>query len=265
LLIDSHAHIGLSVFDDDRDQVIASACEQGVNAIIDVGGDIESSRASLQIAQHHPDIFTAVGFHPNGASKMMEGDLKLLAELAEDSRVVAIGEIGLDFYRESSPQQRQLEVFQQQLNLAAELDLPVVIHCRQAHKEVLSILARWVKSTSPFTNNSHERGVIHCFGGDMKLARRYIELGFLVSLAGSITYPSAVDQVEVTRELPLDRLLVETDSPFLAPQLHRGQRNEPLYISLVVDRIAQIRGSPAELVAQVTARNAINLFHLPIG
>ena len=262
MLIDSHTHIDFTIFDDDRDQVLARAREQGVTAIINVGLDIESSRASLHIAQHYPDIFTAVGFHPTMASKMMEGDLNRLAELAEDSRVVAIGEIGLDFYRESSSRQCQLKVFQQQLDLAAELGLPVVIHCRQAHKEVLSILAHWVKSTSPFTSNSHEWGVIHCFSGDMKLAQRYIELGFLISLAGSVTYPSALDRVEVARELPLDKLLVETDSPFLAPQLHRGQRNEPSYVSLVVDKIAQIRGTPAELVAQTTAQNAIHLFHL---
>ena len=263
MLIDSHTHIYLPDFNDDRDQVLARAREQGVSAVINAGLDLESSQTSLKMAQHYPEVFTAVGFHPGSASKMMEGDLSLLAKLAGNSKVVAIGEIGLDFYRESSPRRRQLEVFQQQLDLAAGLGLPVVVHCRHAHEEVLTILTRWVKSASPSVNNTHKLGVIHCFGGDMKLAWRYIGLGFLISLAGSVTYPSALDRVEVARELPLDELVVETDSPFLAPQLHRGQRNEPSYVSLVVDRIAQIRQVPAEIIAQATARNAINLFHLP--
>ena len=194
---------------------------------------------------------------------MAEGDLGALTELARDSRVVAIGEIGLDFYRKSSPRQCQLEVFQQQLDLATRLGLPVVIHCRQAHQEVLSILTHWVKSTPALAGNADKLGVMHCFSGNTELAWRYIELGFLISLAGPVTYPKAFDRVEVARQLPLDKLLVETDSPFLTPQLHRGQRNEPSYVSLVVDRIAQIRQIPAETVAQATTQNAVELFHLP--
>ena len=262
MLIDSHAHIDLPAFNNDRDQVLARAREQGVSAIMNVGIDLESSRASIHITQRYPDIFTAVGFHPNRASAMKQSDLGLLGELAGNPKVVAIGEIGLDFYRKSSPRQRQLEVFQQQLDLAAKLALPVAIHCRDAHRELLSVLAPWAQSISHSTSNSYGLGVIHCFSGDVTLAWRYIELGFLISLPGSITYPRAHEKVEVARELPLDRLLVETDSPFLAPQLHRGRRNEPSYLPLIVDRIAQIRQVPAETVAQVTAQNAINLFHL---
>jgi len=228
-----------------------------------VGIDLESSRASFLIAHRYPDVFTAVGFHPNRAFEMKESDLGLLRQLAGNSKVVAIGEIGLDFYRKTSPRQRQLEVFRQQLDLAAELGLPVVIHCRNAHEEVLDIIAPWVKSISHSDGYSHGLGVIHCFSGNVTLAWRYIELGFLISIPGSITYPSARDKIEVVRELPLDKLLVETDSPFLAPQLHRGQRNEPSYVSLVVDKIAKVRQIPAETVAQVTAQNAINLFRLP--
>ena len=264
MLIDSHAHLDLPAFDNDRDQVLARAREQGVSAIINVGIDLESSRASLRITQRYPDIFTAVGFHPNRVSTMKQSDLGLIAELAGNAKVVAIGEIGLDFYRKSSPRQRQLEVFQQQLDLAAKLALPVVIHCRDAHKESLSLLAPWSQSTSRSTGNSYGLGVIHCFSGDVTLAWRYIELGFFISLPGSITYPKADEKAEVARELPLDRLLVETDSPFLAPQLHRGRRNEPSYLPLIIDRIAQIKQLPAETVAQATAQNAINLFHLTL-
>jgi len=263
MLIDSHAHLDAPEFNGDRDQVLTRARKQGVSTIINVGVDLESSRASLHIAQCYPDIFTTVGFHPNIAHEMKEGDLSLLRELAGNSKVVAIGEIGLDFYRKSSSRQRQLEVFQQQLDLAAELGLPVVIHCRNAHKEVLDIVVPWAKSISHSTGYSHGLGVIHCFSGNVMLAQRYIKLGFLISLPGSLTYPSARDMLEVAQKLTLDKLLVETDSPFLAPQLHRGQRNEPSYVSLVVNKIAEVRQVPAETVAQATAQNAINLFRLP--
>jgi TatD DNase family protein len=264
LLIDSHAHIDLAAFDGDREQVLARARQKGVGVIINVGVDLASSRTSLKIAGDHPGVFTAVGFHPNDVGKMAEGDLGLLAELAKGDKVVAIGEIGLDFYRKWSPHQRQLEVFGQQLDLARELGLPVVIHCREAHQEMLEVLVSWVKSAPRSLNSNGEIGVMHCFSGDMELARRYIELGFLISLAGPVTYHSAHDRVEVAGGVPLDKLLVETDSPFLAPQLHRGQRNEPAYVSLVVDRIAGVRGVAAEAVAQATARNAIRLFRLPV-
>jgi TatD DNase family protein len=262
LLIDSHAHINLPEFDKDRNDVLARARQQGIKAIINVGLDAKSSRISLEMAKRYDDVFVAVGFHPQEASKMTEDDLKLLADLTEDSRVVAIGEIGLDFYRDLSPRQRQLDVFEQQLALAAELGLPVIVHCRQAHKEVYDILSAWVKATPADDNR---RGVIHCFSGDIEMARRYIDLGFLISLAGSVTYPSAVDLVGVARQLPLDSLLLETDSPFLAPQLYRGKRNEPSYISLTAEKVAEVRQMQVEMVAEAAARNTIDLFHLPIS
>jgi len=224
---------------------------------------VPSSRVSLQIARQHPGVFTAVGFHPHQASLLQEGDPSQLAALARDAKVVAIGEIGLDFFRRLSPHQHQVEAFQQQLDLAAELGLPVIIHCRNAHKEVLDILSRWVESISPSASNNRRLGVIHCFSGDARLAERYMELGFLISLPGSVTYPSARDKVAVARQIPLDKLLVETDSPFLAPQIHRGKRNEPSYIPLIVAKIAQIKEVPAETVAQATAENTVRLFHLP--
>jgi TatD DNase family protein len=192
---------------------------------------------------------------------MKEGDLKSLADLTKDSLVVAIGEIGLDFYRNLSPRPSQLEVFQKQLDLAGELDLPVVVHCRQAHEEVYDILNGWVKAAPA----GSRRGVIHCFSGDIGMARRYIELGFYISLAGSVTYPSAGELVEVARELPLDRLLLETDAPFLAPQAHRGKRNEPAYIALTAEKVAQVRQVSTGVVADAAARNTIGLFRLPIS
>jgi len=264
-MIDSHAHIDFPAFDGDREEVLARARQRGVEAIVTVGIDLPSSRFSLQIAQQHPEVFTAVGFHPHQASELGEGDLRQLAELANEAKVVAIGEIGLDFYRRLSPRQRQVEAFQQQLDLAAELGLPVIIHCRQAHKEVLDILSRWVAHISTTASNSRQLGVIHCFSGDTRLAERYIEMGFVISLPGSVTYPSAREKVAVAREVPLNKLLVETDSPFLAPQLYRGKRNEPSYIPLIVDKIAQVREVSTEVVARATAENTVGLFHLSCG
>jgi TatD DNase family protein len=261
LLIDSHAHIDLPEFDKDRDQVMARAREHGVRAVINMGLDAALSLKALETVKRYEDVFMAVGCHPHEASKMREGDLESLAELTKDSRVVAIGEIGLDFYRNLSPRESQLEAFKNQLNLAAELGLPVAVHCRQAHREVYDILSGWVKA-----NPSGEgRGVIHCFSGDIEMARRYIGLGFYISLAGSVTYPSARELVEVARELPLDRLLLETDAPFLAPQAHRGRRNEPSYVALTAEKVAGIRRAPVEVVADSAARNTIELFRLLIG
>ncbi len=262
MLVDSHAHIDFPAFDKDRDLVIARARDSGVGVIINVGIDLESSRKSLEIAQEHAGVFAAIGFHPNDAGKMKDGDVSLLEELAQQERVVAIGEIGLDFYRKSSPHQLQREVFIRQLDLAARLGLPVVIHCRDAYRETEDVVTGWVKS-HPLAGG--EIGVMHCFSGDIELARRYIGLGFLISLAGPVTYPSAHDRREVAAALPLDKLLIETDSPFLAPQAHRGQRNEPAYVSLVAGRIAGIRGLTVEVVAQATSENTIRLFRLPVS
>ena len=264
-MIDSHAHLDFPDFNKDREEVLARARQQGVDTIITVGTDLSSSRTSLRIAQQHPGVFSTIGYHPHNALELHAGDLTRIAELANDARVVAVGEIGLDFFRRLSPRQHQIEAFQQQLDLAVELGLPVVIHSRNAHKEVFEILSRWVESVSPSAGKSKLLGVIHCYSGDMELAESYIEMGFLISLPGTVTYPSARDRVAVARQLPLNKLLVETDAPFLAPQMHRGRRNEPSYIPLIVDKIAQIKDIPAETVAEATTDNAVRLFRLPVG
>jgi TatD DNase family protein len=261
LLIDSHAHIDLPEFNKDRDQVLERARAQGVRAVVNVGLDAASSRRALEMVKKYDDVFMAVGFHPHEASKMKEGDLESLADLSKDMRVVAIGEIGLDFYRNLSPGETQVEVFKKQLDLAVELKLPVVVHSRQAHKEVYDILSTWAKAIP----DNKWRGVIHCFSGDVDLARRYIELGFYISLAGSVTYPSAGELVKVAGEVPLDRLLLETDCPFLAPQAYRGKRNEPAYMVHTAGRVAEARQAPLEAVAEAAAQNTIELFRLPLS
>jgi TatD DNase family protein len=262
MLIDSHAHIDLPNFDKDREQVFARARQGGVRVVVNIGLDLESSRASLEMARQYDDVFSTVGFHPHEASELKDDDLKVLAEMAKDEKVVAVGEIGLDFYRNLSPRKSQEEAFRKQLDLAVELGLPVVVHCRQAHKEVFNILSGWVRAT--LSAGRLRRGVIHCFSGDIELAQRYIEIGFYISLAGSVTYPSAGELVQVAREIPLDRLLLETDAPFLAPQAYRGKRNEPAYIALIAEKVAQVREVPREVVAGAATKNTISLFRLPI-
>ena len=256
MLIDSHAHINLPTFDRDREQVFARAKQGGVRAIINIGMDVASSRASLKLAKKYDDVFSTVGFHPHEASELKDEDLETLAELAKDKRVVAVGEMGLDFYRNLSPRPSQIEAFKKQLDLAVELQLPVVVHCRQAHGEVYDILSDWVKA-NPADNR---RGVIHCFSGDIDMARRYIELGFYISLAGSVTYPSAEELVGVARELPLERLLLETDAPVV---YQRGSVNEftssPADVTRSLRGAAALKGVDEAEIAGVTTQNAKEL------
>ncbi len=259
MMVDSHAHLDMAEFEADRDEVLERAAASGVTAIINMGTDLASSRASLGLALKYPGVCTAVGIHPNDIAGTVDDDMEWVRELAGNDRVVAIGEIGLDFYRKHSPRGRQLGLFRRQLELAAALELPVVIHCREAHQDMLTVLEGWVQ----LRKHRGELGVLHRFSGDPALASRYIELGFLVSLAGPVTYPKANDLVAVARSVPLEKLLVETDCPFLAPQQYRGRRNEPAYLPLIVERIAELRGMPVDAVARATAQNAARLFRLP--
>lgn len=258
-MIDSHAHLDMPDFNRDREAVIRRAREQGISAIITVGIDIASSRASLALAKQHPDIFCAAGIHPHEAASTRKGDIDELAALAESDRVLAIGEIGLDFFRNRSAPPQQIEIFKRQLEKAAILDLPVIIHCREAHREMLEIVTPWAKSRG----GNRGLGVIHCFSGDSALARRYFELGFLISIPGPVTYPKSQNIVQVAREVPLDKILVETDSPYLPPQPHRGQRNEPAYLPLMVAQIARLRGLDTESVGRATTENTVSLFRIP--
>lgn len=256
MLVDSHAHIDARVYDRDRDEVVARAEEAGVNLIINAGSDLKASGAAVGLGERYAGVFIAVGIHPHNAARVKDGDLEALAQLSRGPKVVAIGEIGLDFYRNLSPRETQIEVFRRQLELAQRLDLPVIIHSRDAGEEVFAILAEWAGRCQ-----SRPLGVLHCFSGDMELAERYIDLGFLISIAGPVTYSSS-SAADVARRVPLDRLLIETDCPYLAPVPHRGRRNEPGYLPLVSERIGRIRGVPPAEVAAKTTQNAVHLFRL---
>jgi len=255
-LVDTHAHLASSEFDTDRDEVIARAHDAGVTTIITVGTSVGSGRRSIELAGKHPDILVAVGVHPHGAGTATGADIKGIARLAMHDKVVAIGEIGLDFYRDYSPRESQIQVFQQQLDLAARLDMPVIIHCRQAHEEVLAILHDWA---SRFPERPSP-GVIHCFMGDMETTRQYLEMGFYLSLAGYITYPVNRNARDVIRSIPADRLMVETDCPFLTPQPYRSRRNEPAYVRYTAEELARNRDVSLETLARETTENARRLF-----
>ena len=259
-MLDSHTHIDMREFDDDLERVLQRARESGVAAVIDIGIDIASSEAAIALAEQHSDVFATVGIHPHDASKVTDAAIGRLEELAKHPRVVAVGETGLDFYRNRSSKESQVESFKRQLEIASKAGLPVVIHSRNANDEVFEILSEWVAG-----RKSEERpvGVLHCFSGDAELGRKYIDMGFLIAFDGPVTYPKS-SATGVAKEIPLDKILIETDCPFLTPQAHRGKRNEPSYVSYVATKIAEVKGVSYESVADVTSANAIRLFRLPI-
>ena len=261
MLIDTHAHLDLPQFDADRAAVVERAQAAGVEVIVNAGADMDSSRRAVALAEQYPEVYAGVGVHPHDA-KQVDGDaLAALRELARQPKVVAVGEIGLDFYRNLSPQDVQRRAFQAQLAWAARLGKPVIIHDREAHAEVLKALTSWAAGLagSPLAGRV---GVLHSFSGDLLMAKRAIDLGFYISISGPVTYQSARRLAEIVQALPLNRLLIETDCPYLTPHPHRGKRNEPAYVRLVAEKIADIKGLTVDMVAAATTANARLLFEL---
>ena len=260
-MVDTHAHLDMNVFDKDRDDVIFRAKEANVNNIISVGTNLESSKKAIGLAEKYPEILAAVGFHPHDSAKVGKAEIEELKDIANHPEVVAIGEIGLDFYRDYSPREKQIQTVRLQLDLATQLGLPVIIHCRQAEREILKLLCDWV-----FLNRNSQKqrlGVIHCFSSDKDALRQYLDMGFYISLGAYIGYPTSKLH-NVISDIPDDRLLVETDCPFLPPQNYRGRRNEPAYISLTIEVLSKIKNQPYEQVIQKTTNNANFLFHLGV-
>jgi TatD DNase family protein len=255
-LIDTHTHLDSPHFDGDRERVIKRATTAGIGTIVNVGADLASSQAAVALAEAYPQVYAAVGVHPHDAKTVTGKMLEELRALARHPKVVAIGEIGLDFYRDLSPRDQQRQAFQQQLALASEIEKPVIIHDREAHKEVMATLRQWVKSSPEPT------GVLHCFSGDLAMAQEAIELGFYISIAGPVTFKNARRLRDLVRQLPLEKLLVETDCPYLTPHPHRGKRNEPAYVKLVAQEIARAQGVSLEETARTTSDNAQALFAL---
>ena len=254
MLIDSHAHLDMDDFDADRDQVIKRAVEGGVARIVTIGTDLASSRKAIEIAKKYKHIYATVGYHPHNADEADLRDLEKLRGLASEPKVVAWGEIGLDFFRRHSSPEKQVRAFERQLDIASEQGLPLIIHDRDAHTDLLRILN---------SRKRQYRGVIHCFSGDYDLAMALIELGFCISFTGTVTYKNAVDTQAVAIRIPLERLLVETDCPYLTPVPLRGKRNEPLHVKHTAEKIAQLRQVDFEELARATSVNTIRLFNLP--
>jgi len=254
MLIDTHAHLDLDDFDGDREAVIERARAAGVGRIITIGIGLQECRRAIEIAGAHPFIHAVIGLHPHNASMLDLAALDFLEQHARGPKVVALGEIGLDFYRNRSPRSDQVRAFRAQLDLAAALKLPVVIHDRDAHEETLQIL----REEKPPCG-----GVLHCFSGDVAMARSCIDLGFLISIPGTVTFKNASTLHEVVREVGLEHLLVETDCPFLTPAPHRGKRNEPAYVRFVAEKIAELKKTSFADVVERTGANACRLFGLP--
>ena len=228
------------------------------------GVDLASSEQVVRLAGRFPEVYAAVGFHPHEASKLSPGDLTRLGELSSQPKVVAVGEIGLDYHYDRSPRDVQRRTLQSQLDLAAELRLPVVIHNRDSSEDMWVLLSEWAAQAAS-DYRGRPLGMLHCFSDDLEAAHRYVELGFYISLACTVTYPKSHHARAVAAGLPLDRLLIETDSPYLPPQTRRGQRNEPAFVAAVADQIAAVRGVAPEVVATQTALNAAALFSIPVA
>lgn len=256
-VIDSHCHLDYKGHDDEREAAIVRARAAGVVQMVNVESrsSLVACEKTVSIARQHEDIFAVVGFHPHDARLVDDAAIEGLRALAADPRVVAIGETGLDYHYDHSPREEQQGAFRRFLRLAHELDLPVVIHTREAEDDTLTILRE--EGIGP------AGGVIHCFTGTLPMAEACVELGYHVSISGIVTFKNAGDIPEVARRVPLDRLLVETDSPFLAPIPHRGRKNEPAYVVHVAARVAELREMPLSALAAATVTNTRRLFRLP--
>lgn len=261
-LFDTHAHLQDRAFDPDRSEALARARSTGIGGIVLIGEDERSSRSAIALAATDMRIWAAVGLHPHDARTADGGFDARLAALAWQPRVVAIGEIGLDFHYDRSPRPAQIDVFRRQLAVAAAADLPVAIHSREAFAETEEILSNWSRARR-VAGAREPLGVMHCFGYDAAAAERFVGLGFMISVPGTVTFPRAGAVQEVTRRVPEEWLVIETDAPVLAPQRHRGRRNEPAYLAETAERVAAIRGVSVQRLAALTSANARRLFRLP--
>lgn len=264
-MIDSHAHLDFRQFDGDREAVIVRARQAGLVAIVNAGADLESSRASVALADKYDFIYATVGIHPHDAKSVSRAVLTELRALASHPKVVAVGEIGLDYYdeaglRDLSPRPVQRRAFADQLALAAEMELPVVIHNRDAHDDVLNTLRVWI-SSPPIGGGLREgRGIFHSYAAGPERLDEVLEMGFYIGISGPVTFKKAERLREVAAKVPLNRLLIETDCPYLTPEPYRGKRNEPAYVRYVAQTVARVRNVTPRKIALATTDNARRLF-----
>ena len=255
MLVDTHAHLDFPEFVDDLDSVLQRAKKNGVEKIITIGISISTSHKAIQLANEYSDIFATAGIHPHSARDLSEQECAELKQLARDEKVVAIGEIGLDYYRDRQPRDVQRECMRRQLELACEMKLPAVFHVRDAYRDFLEIVQVY--------SSTMNGGIMHCFAGDWEVARKCLDLGFYLSLPGTVTFPKAQHQRETAGKAPLERLLLETDAPFLAPVPYRGKVNEPSFLTFTAREVAKLRQCGWEEIAEQTTANAYLVFSLP--
>jgi len=251
MLIDTHAHLQWASFDKDREKVIDRARKVDVKHIVNIGFDLDGSRKAIELAKKHRGLYATVGIHPHNASQLNEAVLDRLAKLSENPKVVAIGEIGLDYHRNLSPRDAQKKAFEAQLLLAENLGLPVAIHDREAHADTLKMLSKF---------KGKIKGIMHCFSGSKEMAEQCIRLGFHISFAGPVTFPNSHRLQQMAKWIDLDKILLETDSPWLAPQNMRGKRNEPTFLPFIAEKIANLRGISLDALAEATTENAKEIF-----
>lgn len=250
MLIDSHAHLEMVDFDSDRNEVIGRAAKAGVDLIITVGTTLKDCEKAVLIAHQHETVYAAIGVHPHEVKDIDGTTYDGLRRLSKKEKIVAYGEIGLDFFRNLSPRDVQIRRFGEQLELAGEMRLPVIIHDREAHKETLEILKGW----------KGNGGVVHCFSGDYRMAQKCIDMGFYISIPGAVTFGKSEKLREVVEHIPITSLLLETDAPYLTPHPNRGKRNEPAYVIHTARKVAAIKGLSFEQIASVSSQNTRTLF-----
>jgi TatD DNase family protein len=254
MLFDVHAHYDDEKFDDDRDEILSQMIQNNVGHIINIGCDIPSSLKSIELAEKYPFIYAAVGFHPSETAKFKNGDLDKIASMAKCEKVVAIGEIGLEYHYEKDSAPIQKKLFADQIELAKDLNLPFQVHEREATGDCLDILKA--------AKIGDRRGMMHCFSGSKETAREMLNLGMKISVGGTLTFKNNVKTVEVVRYVPIEELMTETDSPYLAPTPYRGKRNSSLYIHAVAERIAEIKGMDVDEVIRITEKNAMEFYNI---
>lgn len=250
---DSHAHLDDRRFDADRAEIFADLERHGVGLVMNIGCDLKSSLQSVALAHEYPFVYAAVGSHPDDAAQLDETRLALYRQLCTDERVKAIGEIGLDYHYEDPSREVQLPAFRRQLELAQELKLPVIVHEREAHADGMEMIRQFPDVT----------GVFHCYSGSLEQAKELVKYGWYIGFTGVVTFKNARKALEVAQWLPLDRILIETDCPYMAPEPHRGRRNDSRLVPLVASKLAELRGLTAEEMGEITTENAKRLFRIP--
>lgn len=253
MLIDSHAHLDDERFDLDREYIIENLQKNGIELVVNIGADIHSSKASVELANRYENIYAVVGVHPHAAKEMDENSLAEIEKLAKNKKVLAIGEIGLDYHYDNSPRDIQRKRFREQIGLAKKLDLPIVVHSREADEDLLHILKE---------EGQGLRAIIHCFSSDRAQLKEYLELGFYIAIGGPVTFKKTDELKEVAKLVPIDRLLLETDAPYLAPTPYRGKRNEPIFVKQTAKLIAELRGMTLEDLSLQTNRNTKKIFNI---